>query len=150
VPIRTGRIDLTGHESVISRQLSAETIKIANRGFRSLEDVELHLPVDKEPFSIKKKRPSTLSEAAITTDWEAGILRIKVKALPAGEEFGIELFSIGAAESSYKTLLGTGGKYKVVRKAKYDLIRGGVNNLAWMIAFGALWYFLGRFDALHP
>lgn len=107
----------------LTRQLNARRVTFQNHGFRTLENVELHIRTRQKAQSIEIETPTTLSSQAIETVAEERVLRIKIPTFPPKEKISIIFLTVGWAEHSSSPVRGTGGKYKLIRKSVHGIIR---------------------------
>lgn len=134
VSLKAGKI-VGPSESAWNYIVTANRLKFSNEGYRTLRDVELHLPLRIEPVYIKVAKVTSLSAQAVKTTWEAGVLKITVPTLPASEIIAIELFSTDYNGSHIAELRGTGGQYRILTKRSVDITRSLWRAVGWTLAF---------------
>jgi len=134
---------LTGDET--GRPIATQRLSIKNHGIRSLDNVELHWPVSNKPVFWEVSKTTELSAASVLLDHERDFVKISISSFPSGEDLSIDLIFSGY-EWQGKDLKGTGGRYKIVRKAAFDLARS-----TFLLGVTVLWVTLWLlFNVVSP
>ncbi|MCZ4341921.1 hypothetical protein O4H52_09915 [Sphingomonadaceae bacterium G21617-S1] len=101
-----------------SPEICLDSLKLRNKGYRDLSDVELHWRMNNSIFRIEVTNTKTISPNAIDVTPQDKYVAIKIRHLPKGEELEIDIFSNGH-DHGWTKVDGTGGAYRVEKENSY-------------------------------